>query len=116
MERGVPARGHDGAALDVRFHRERRERQKRELRRERDRVVLDLAERLGTEGLARSLGTTAETAETLVRGARTRVSAAPGQISARRITGDPDRWGEADRHYELLGRSVRLPAVPPGRL
>ena len=113
MERGVPVRGHEGAALDARVRRELRERQKRELRRERDRIVLDLAEGLGPEGLARSLGTTPATAETLVQRSRARISAAPRQISARRVTGDPDRWGEADRHYEALGRSVRLPAAPP---
>jgi hypothetical protein len=99
--------------LDVLVRRELRERQKSELRLERDRIVLDLAERLGTDELARSLGTTAATAEMLVGRARGRVSAAPGQISARRLARETDRWGEADRHYEALGRSVRLPAVPP---
>jgi len=115
MERGTGARGPDGGAmLDVRGRRELRERQKRELRQERDRIVLDLAESLGTDGLAKSLGTTAATAEMLVGRARGRVSATPGQISARRITGEADRWGEADRLYEALGRSVRLPALPTG--
>jgi hypothetical protein len=109
MERGVPLRGHEGSALDARVRRELRERQKRELRRERDRIVLDLAQSLGPEGLARSLGTTAATAELMVARARGRVSASPRLISARRAARDPDRWGEADRHYEALGRSVRLP-------
>jgi hypothetical protein len=113
MERGVPLRGREGDALDAFVRQELRERQKRELRRERDHVVLDLADRLGTEELARSLGTSPETAETLVRRARERVSFAPRQISARRITRDPERWLEADRHFEALGRSERPPAFPP---
>jgi len=109
MERGVPLRGHEGAELDARVHRELRERQKRELRRERDRIVLELARQLGTDGLARSLGTSPGTAETLVLRARGRIAAGPRRITARRTMRDPDRWGEADRHYEALGRSVRLP-------
>jgi hypothetical protein len=113
MERGVRPRGYEGEALDAFVRRELRERQKRELRRERDRVVLDLADRLGTEELARSLGTSFATAESLVRTARERVSVGPRRITARRVTRDPERWSEADRHYEALGRSVRLPAVPP---
>ena len=106
-------RGHEGEALDAFVRRELRERQKRELRRERDRVVLEIAERLGTDELARSLGTTAATAETLVARARERVSVAPRQITARRLAYDPDRWREADRYYEALGRSVRPPTFPP---
>jgi hypothetical protein len=109
MERGVPLRGHEGAALDALVRRELRERQKRELRGERDRVVLDLADSLGTDGLAHSLGTTRATAEALVLSARERVAGGPRRITARRLSRDPDRWGEADRHYEALGRSVRLP-------
>ena len=108
-------RGHEGEALDAFVRQELRERQTRELRRERDRVVLELAEKLGADGLARSLGTTSATAELMVLRARDRISAAPRQISARRMARDPDRWREADRHYEALGRSVRLPASPPER-
>ena len=110
MERGVPLRGHEGAELDERVHRELRERQKRELRaRTRPRSCSTSPGSLGTDGLARSLGTSAGTAETLVLRARGRISAGPRRITARRTTRDPDRWGEADRHYEALGRSVRLP-------
>lgn len=101
-------RGHEGAKLDTMVRRELRERQKRELRGERDRVVLDLADSLGLDGLAHSLGTSRATAETLVLQARERLSSGPGRITARRLPRDPDRWGEADRHYEALGRSVRL--------
>lgn len=106
-------RGHEGAALDAMVSRELRERQKHELRGERDRVVLDLADSLGLDGLAHSLGTSRATAETLVLRARERVSAGPRRITARRLSRDPERWGEADRHYESLGRSVRLPPHGP---
>ncbi len=101
------------AALDVHVRAELRERQKRELRRERDRLVLDLAASLGADGLARSLGTTPATAETLVLRAQARVSARPRRISAARLSADRERWAEADRHFEALGRSARLPPAPP---
>jgi len=115
MERGAGLRGHEGAALDDLVRRELRERQTRDIRRERDRLVLDLADSLGAEGLARTLGTSLATAETMVLRAQARVSAAPRRITARRAQRDPERWGEADRHYESLGRSVRLEPRPPGR-
>jgi hypothetical protein len=44
--------------------------------------------------------------------ARERVAAGPRRISARRLSQDRDRWGEADRHYEALGRSARPPYSP----
>jgi hypothetical protein len=113
MERGVPVRGHEGAKLDSLVRRELRERQKHELRGERDRVILDLADSLGLDGLAHSLGTTRATAETLVLRARERVASGPRRITARRISRDPERWSEADRHFEALGRSVRLPPHAP---
>src|SRR5438270_11519527 len=112
MERGLGLRGQESAGLDVRVRREMRERQKRERRGERDRVVLEIAQSLGVEGLARSLGTSPETAEELVQRARARAAAAPREITARRAGRDPERWSEADRHFEELGRSARL-APPP---
>jgi hypothetical protein len=102
-------RGHEGAALDTMVRSELRERQKHELRGERNRVVLALADSLGVDRLADSLGTNRATAETLVLRARQRVADGPRKLVARRLSRDPDRWGEADRHYEVLGRSVRLP-------
>ena len=113
MERGAGVRGQGDAALDARVRRELRERQKRELRRERDRVVLDLADSLGTQGLARSLGTSVATAETHVLRSRARIAAGPPRITARRSGRDPERWSEADRLYEALGRGVRMPGGPP---
>jgi hypothetical protein len=86
-----------------------REREKLELRRERDRVVLDLARDLGTDGLAACLGTTVSVADTIVQRARGRMRDMRSTISARRLEPDRERWREADRHYETLGRRVRLP-------
>ena len=106
----MPVRGRERAEFDAQVRLALRERQKRELRRERDRILLDLAASIGPDGLARSLGTSAATAETLLRRAQARVAVAPPQISARRIA--RERWAEADRHYEQLGRSTRLPPVP----
>ncbi len=81
-----------------------RELQKQELRRERDRLVLDLSRSLGTDGLASCLGTSAATTETLVQRARGRLAAAGEDVVARRQAHGADRWREADRHYEALGR------------
>jgi len=95
--------------------RELRELQKEELRRERDRLVLDLSRSLGTDELARCLGTTPATTETLVQRARGRLSDSAGSVSARRMGRDPERWREADSHYEALGRNARLPFWLRGR-
>jgi hypothetical protein len=112
MERSAGVRARE-SALDPFVRRALRERQKRDLGRERDRIVLDLAASLGTDGLAQSLGTTAATAELLVQRARERATVAPGTISARRVRRDPERWSEVDRHFEALGRSAGPPADPP---
>lgn len=87
---------------------ELREQQTEELRRERDRLVLDLSRSLGTEGLASCLDTSAATTEALVQRARGRLGGAGEEVVARRLTSGQDRWAEADRHYEALGR-IRLP-------
>ena len=94
---------------------ELREREKRELRDERDRLLVELAQSLGSDGVARCFGTTADTADTLVQRARGRLVGTGSEISARRAVRDPERWSEADRHYEALGRSARLPDRPPRR-
>ncbi len=80
-----------------------------ELRRERDQIVLELARSLGTDGLAACLGTTSTVADTMVERARGRLTDASPEIAVRRVESDPDRWREADCHYESLGRTVRLP-------
>ena len=97
------------------------DRQKRELRRERDRVVLALAEELGQERLAELFGVREPSIERLVDAAQGRVGetalgAAPAGAGARaprrispggppRFTRSPDRWADADDHYEALGRA-----------
>jgi hypothetical protein len=117
MERRVPQSGGstrvDGES--VRSRHQLREREKRELRHERDRLLVELAQSLGSDGVARAFGTNAATADTLVQRARGRLVGSNGEISARRVPSDPERWSEADRHYEALGRSVRLPDGPRRR-
>jgi len=90
-----------------------RERQKRELRRERDAIVARLAGELGERGLAEHLGLTEPVAGKLVAGARARLAgeaSAPigAQLRARRVGVDPERWADADAHYEALGRGPAL--------
>jgi hypothetical protein len=88
------------------------EREKQELRRERDHVLLDLAADLGPAELARRFGVEPPVIASLLDGARGRLNSAPGErtsqpaeISVRRLrTGEP-RWGAADAHYESLGRA-----------
>jgi hypothetical protein len=88
------------------------EREKQELRRERDHLVLDLAADLGHGELARRFGVEAVVIAKLLDGARGRLNEAPErgdrvstEISARRLrTGEP-RWVAADAHYEALGRA-----------
>ena len=99
----------------VRSRHRLREREKRELRHERDRLLVELAQSLGSDGIARAFGTNAATADTLVQRARGRLVGPNNGISARRGQSDPERWSEADRHYEALGRSVRLPDGRPRR-
>jgi hypothetical protein len=112
MSRQTSVRGQSGNPLETRRRRARLEREKGELRSERDRVLLDLAESLGLDGLAQSLGTSSATAEKLLAGARGRILAAPPAIAARRRSEEQDRWAEADRLYETLGRDARLPGEP----
>jgi hypothetical protein len=117
MERGVPRTG-GSAKLGNKSESSRhqlREREKRELRHERDRLLVELAQSLGSDGIARAFGTNAATADTLVQRARGRLVPPSNEISARRMQSDPERWSEADRHYEELGRRVRLPDGPRRR-
>jgi hypothetical protein len=117
MEPGVP-RGGGSAKTDRTSRpsrRQLREREKRELRHERDRLLVELAQSLGSDGIARAFGTNAATADTLVQRARGRLVTPGNEISARRVQSEPERWSEADRHYEALGRNVRLPGESPRR-
>jgi hypothetical protein len=85
-----------------------RERQKRELRRERDGVVLALAKDLGELGLAERLGVSANVVAKLLADARARreregCADAEQEIVVRRLGVDRERWAEADAYYEALG-------------
>jgi hypothetical protein len=89
-----------------------RERQKRELRRERDVLVLGLARGLGEQGLAERLGVRAPVIGKLLSDAQARLDAgasppADGFV-VRRLGGGHDRWADADAHYEALGRGPAL--------
>jgi hypothetical protein len=94
------------------------ERQKQEIRRERDHIMLSLARDLGAEGLAARLGTSDSVTETLLARARERLAhdrdGGPEEIAARRL-GAGARWAEADRLYEELGRSEFFGARGPRR-
>ena len=88
-----------------------RERQKHDLRRERDVVVLALASDLGARELAERMVTHAAI-DRLVEGARDRLgagaSSAESIIIARRLRADPDRWADADAHFEALGSGPQI--------
>jgi hypothetical protein len=83
------------------------ERQKQELRRERDSLLIALARHGGEQGLARSLQIPPEAAAKLLADARARAGAVPdpeGSIRSRIAADDAERpWGEADAYYEALG-------------
>ncbi len=117
MDRSMPRPGDDGEVLlaggsEARVARHMaRERQKHELRRERDRLVLDLARDLGSDGVAERLGVSRAAMAKLLESARARLGATeaaggPGgiEISARRLRPGEGRWADADAHYEALGR------------
>jgi hypothetical protein len=98
-----------------------RERQKHELRRERDVVVLALARDLGERALAERMDVTQAAIDRLVAGARDRLGARAfskeTMIVARRLRADPNRWADADAHFEALGSGPRIRlrrgALPP---
>jgi hypothetical protein len=98
-----------------------RERQKHHLRHERDAVVLALARELGERALAERMDVTEVAIDKLVKRARDRLGAGPSSeepmIVARRLRADPDRWADADAHFEALGSGpqirLRRGALPP---
>ena len=97
------------------------ERQKHDLRRERDVVLLALARDLGVRALAERMDLTQAAIDRLVEGARDRLGAGASSeesiIVARRLRADPDRWADADAHFAALGSGpqirLRRGAVPP---
>jgi hypothetical protein len=84
-----------------------RERQKEELRRERDTLVLAIARDIGERALAERLEVPPETVGKLLGGAgnRLNVGLSPTEpmITARRVSRDQHRWAEIDTYYEALG-------------
>ena len=98
-----------------------RERQKRDLRRERDVLLLALARDLGERAFAERMDLTEAAIEKLVKCARDRLgagaSAEEQMISARHLRSDPERWADADAHFAALGRArqirVRRGSPPP---
>jgi hypothetical protein len=97
------------------------ERQKHDLRRERDVVLLALARDLGVRALAERMDLTPAAIDRLVEGARDRLGAGASSegpmIVARRQRANSDRWADADAHFETLGSgaqiSFRRGAPPP---
>jgi hypothetical protein len=115
---GVHFDGHDAGSVARYIGCER---QKHDLRRERDVVLLALARDLGERAFAERMDLTEAAIDRLVKGARDRVSAgAPCEepmIIARRLGADPDRWADADAHFAALGSGpqirLRRGAPPP---
>lgn len=90
-----------------------RERQKQELRRERDRLMLDLERDLGLTGVAERFGIGSPAMTKLLEGARERLNGARTEgrsggleISAGRLRPREGRWADADAHFEALGRTL----------
>jgi hypothetical protein len=88
------------------------EREKEELRRERDHMMLHLAADLGPAEMARRFGVEPPVVSKLLAGARGRLNNVPAEgdysraeISARRVRAREPRWVAADAHYEALGRA-----------
>jgi hypothetical protein len=89
-------------------------REKDELRRERDHLILDLAARLGPAVLAQRFGVEPPVIAKLLEGARGRLNSSPAEddhiraeIIARRVRATEPRWVVADAHFEALGRASR---------
>lgn len=118
MERDLSSVGPDGELLLEGGEQARvaryiaLQREKQELRRERDHLMLHLAADLGPDELARRFGVESPVIAKLLDGARGRLNTAGGdgdgaraEISARRVRAGEPRWLVADAHYEALGRA-----------
>jgi hypothetical protein len=88
------------------------DRETQELRRERDRLMLDLAARLGPAGLAEHMGVRPDAVTKLLARAHERLSLPPAggdfrqpAITARRLRAGDGRWARADALYAALGRA-----------
>jgi hypothetical protein len=84
-----------------------RQRQREELRRERDTLVLAIARDIGERALAERMEVQQETVGKLLgdAGNRLNVGLSPTEpmITARRLSRDRHRWAEIDTYYEALG-------------
>ncbi len=114
---GAPGVGIEAAGNASRYLA--RERQKDELRDERDRLLLDLARDIGPQGLAQRLGAAPAVIDKLLGDARSRVerkvaASLGSEITARRLATRADRWADADAHYAALGCGPPR-ALPPQR-
>jgi hypothetical protein len=96
-----------------------REREKQELRRERDAVMLRIAGDLGIAVLAQQLDVTPAVVDKLLADARERLGAGSSgsepTITVRRLAADRDRWVDVDTYYEALGSrpAIRPRPMPP---
>jgi len=89
-----------------------REREKQELRRERDVVVLGIARHLGEGALAEQLDVTPAVVDKLLASARERLDTST--ITIRRMSANRDRWADIDTYYEAVGSRPR--ASPQRRI
>ena len=118
MDRDLASVGQDGELLLQAGEQARAaryialEREKQELRRERDHLMLDLAADLGPGELARRFGVEPPVITRLLDGARRRLHSVPAdgdpagaEINARRVRAGEPRWIVADAHFEALGRA-----------
>jgi|GEM_PF-4923737 len=78
-----------------------REREKQELRRERDAVMLGIARHLGEGTLAERLQVAPAVVDKLLASARERLNTST--ITIRRMGANRDRWADVDMYYEALG-------------
>ena len=95
--------GHEARTVARYFTRER---EKQELRRERDVVMLRIARDLGEGTLADGLHVTPAVVDKLVAAARARLDTS--QITARRTSANRERWADVDTYYEALGSRPRI--------
>jgi hypothetical protein len=103
----------DGGACANAARHLARERQKQELRRERDVIVLRIARDLGEQGMAERLGVGRPVVDKLLADARNRLDATASpprgpEIAVRRLPPDGERFADADDHYEALGSASML--------
>jgi hypothetical protein len=91
-----------------------REREKQELRRERDVVMLGIARHLGEGALAEQLDVPPAMVDKLLASARERLNTST--ITIRRMGANRDRWADVDIYYEALGSRPPISArrrIPP---